>query len=101
MSNIDELYFVWDNHKAQSNLAKHSVSFEEATEVFADAYARLIPDPDHSASEERFVLLGLSGRGRVLVVVHCLRGTGTIRIISARRATHTEERSYWRFWHAQ
>ncbi|MDO4427930.1 MAG: BrnT family toxin [Atopobiaceae bacterium] len=102
MSNTSELYFVWDEGKARTNLAKHGISFEEAASAFHDAFARVIDDPDHSLDEERFVLLGLSLRARVLVVVHCLRDGGrAIRIISARRATHAEERTYWRFWHAQ
>ena len=102
MSNTSELYFVWDKGKARANLTKHGISFEEAASSFHDAFARVIDDPDHSLDEERFVLLGLSLRARVLVVVHCLRDGGrAIRIISARRATRAEEQAYWRFWHAQ
>ena len=102
MSNTSDLYFAWDDNKATQNLRKHDVSFEEATSAFHDAFARVMPDPDHSGAEERFVLLGLSLRARVLVVVHCLRDEGrVIRIISARRATRAEERTYWRYWHAQ
>lgn len=102
MSNTDELYFAWDERKARANLRKHGISFDEASSVFRDAFARVIDDPDHSCEERRYVLLGLSGRARVLVVVHCLRdGGSTVRIISARRATAREERTYWRFWHAQ
>ena len=83
------LRFEWDNRKAAANLRKHGVSFEEARSVFFDEQARLIDDPDHSEEEDRFVLLGLSGALRLLLVCHCYRSEGeVIRIISARRATH-------------
>ena len=93
------LGFEWDANKARSNVAKHGISFEEATTVFDDPYARVIADPDHSLDEERFVILGLSSQARELVVCHCLRGTdkSVIRIISARKATKTETRQYWRY----
>ena len=87
--------FEWDPVKAAANLRKHGVSFEDARTVFSDDFARLIDDPDHSYEEERFVLLGLSSSLRLLVVAHCYRSAGgVIRIISARRATRSEERSY-------
>jgi len=89
------LRFEWDPDKAISNERKHGVSFEEARTVFSDERARLIDDPDHSQGEDRFILLGLSLRLRVLVVVHCNRAADeTIRIISARRATRDEQRFY-------
>jgi uncharacterized DUF497 family protein len=89
------LSFEWDPRKAAANLRKHKVSFEDAQSVFSDERARLIDDPDHSADEERFLLLGLSSSVRLLVVAHCYRaGGGVIRIISARRATREEEGSY-------
>ena len=89
------LRFEWDPRKAAVNLRKHGVSFEDAQSVFADERARLIDDPDHSADEERFLLLGLSSSLRVLVVAHCYReAEGVIRIISARKATRDEQRSY-------
>ena len=89
------LRFEWDPAKAIANVRKHGVSFEDAQTVFSDERARLIDDPDHSQDEERFVLLGLSSSLRLLVVAHCYRSEGgVIRIISARRATRTEERSY-------
>ena len=94
MGNIE---FAWDRRKAQSNLKKHGVSFEEAQAVFLDDNARLIDDPDHSAEEERFVLLGYSFQARCLIVNHCYREPGpVIRLISARRATAREEEMYWR-----
>ncbi len=87
--------FEWDSRKAAANLCKHGVSFEEARSVFFDEQARLIDDPDHSDEEDRFVLLGLSGALRLLLVCHCYRSEGeVIRIISARRATRTEAKFY-------
>ena len=89
------LRFEWDPAKAIANLRKHGVSFEDAQTVFSDERARLIDDPDHSQDEERFVLLGLSSSLRLLVVAHCYRSEGgVIRIVSARRATRSEERTY-------
>ena len=89
------LSFEWDPAKAAANLRKHGVSFEDAQTAFSDEHARLVNDPDHSAEEERFVLLGLSSSLRLLVVAHCYRSADlVIRIISARRATKAEERSY-------
>jgi uncharacterized DUF497 family protein len=92
---VDRLRFEWDPRKARDNVAKHGVTFQEALTVFADEAALLIPDPDHSEDEKRFVLLGVSARLRTLVVVHCDReGMNVIRIISARKATRTERRDY-------
>ena len=85
--------FDWDPEKAESNLRKHGVSFEEASTVFGDPLALLMTDPDHSAKEERYVLLGISLRQRLLVVAFAERPPMT-RIISARRATRTERRKY-------
>lgn len=86
-------YFEWDPEKAVANLRKHGVSFEEATTVFGDSMAMNMPDPDHSLTEERFILLGLSHRLRLVVVAYAERGTRT-RLISAREATRTERRQY-------
>jgi uncharacterized protein len=93
--------FEWDASKDASNRKKHGVSFEEARSVFADADGLLIADPSHSSDvEERFLLLGMSWRLRVLVVVHCERseegGDLTLRIISARKATGNETGQYQR-----
>ena len=86
---------MWDERKAATNLRKHGVSFNEAKSVFLDEQAKLIDDPDHSEDEDRFVLLGLSSALRLLVVCHCYRGDdGTIRIISARKATAKEAAYY-------
>ena len=99
--NMDGLGFEWDQHKAASNLAKHAVSFEEAATVFQDAYARVIPDPDHSQDEDRFIILGMSLMARMLVVCHCYReSAGTIRIISARKASTKEAEAYRRYGNA-
>ncbi len=89
------LRFEWDPRKAAANFRKHGVSFEDAESVFADERARLIDDPDHSADEDRFLLLGLSSSLRLLVVAHCYREAGgIIRIISARKATREEQGFY-------
>ena len=86
-------YFEWDPGKGVANFRKHGVSFEEATTVFGDPMAMNMPDPDHSLNEERFVLLGMSHRMRLLVVAYAERGTRT-RLISAREATRKERRQY-------
>ncbi len=90
------LTFVWDERKDRANQRKHGISFAEARTVFHDDDAREYADPDHSAGEERFILLGISSRLRVLVVCHCYRESeSVIRIISARRAQRNEEEAYW------
>jgi hypothetical protein len=87
------ILFEWDPDKADRNLAKHRVSFAEAESAFADVHASEIPDPDHSWAEQRFILMGRSYRGRILVVVFTERGA-SIRIVSARVATRRERESY-------
>lgn len=92
---MSNLSFEWDARKSAINANKHGVSFEEAKTVFVDERAKLIDDPDHSEDEDRFVLLGLSGVLRLLLVCHCYRGEGNvIRIISARKASAKESKSY-------
>lgn len=92
---MDSIKFEWDNNKAQKNIDKHGITFEEASSVFADENAILFDDPEHSAEEERFMLLGMSTQVRMLIVCHCYRGTdGIIRIISARKATKSEIKQY-------
>ena len=87
--------FEWDATKAASNLAKHGVSFAEAGAVFGDSLARTDPDPDHSEGEERFVTIGMTSSGLVLVVWHRDEQEGElVRIIGARRATPRERRAY-------
>ena len=87
------LFFEWDERKARTNLAKHGVAFEEAATVFGDAAALTIPDPAHSNAEPRFVTLGRSVSGKMLVVIHTER-RDNLRIISARPASRKERRQY-------
>lgn len=95
---MNSLKFEWDPEKASSNIKKHGISFDEAKTVFDDDFGRLIPDPDHSEDEERFILLGMSYTLKVLTVVHCYKDEdGVIRIISARASTKIEERQYKEF----
>lgn len=92
---MSDLRFVWDARKARENERKHKVTFEEAQTVFLDDHALLVADPDHSDDEDRFLLLGVSSRLRVLTVCHCYRETeSVIRIISARKADRAEKREY-------
>ena len=89
------LRFEWDERKGELNARKHGISFSEARSAFEDERGVLIADPDHSDDEDRFILLGMSSRARVLVVVHCYRSEDEIiRLISARRATRAESRRY-------
>ena len=93
---MTELRFVWDDRKSLANRRKHGVSFEEARTAFLDESAKVYFDPDHSETEVRFVLLGISLQLRVLVVCHCYReGESVVRIISARKADKREQESYW------
>lgn len=96
---MSQLRFQWDPAKDALNQRKHGVSFDEATTAFSDEAALLIDDPDHSVAEERFVLLGLSSRWRVLLVVHCYRADdAVIRLISARKADRQERARYAQRW---
>jgi uncharacterized protein len=88
-----DFVFEWDEHKAQSNLRKHKISFQEAVTVFHDPLVATIPDPDHSSDEERLVAIGYSNKHRLLVVVFTERGQRT-RIISYRRAEPAEREIY-------
>jgi len=87
------LNFEWDDKKSKENFKKHGVSFEEAATVFGDPLSITIPDPKHSKTEDRFIIIGESIQRRTLVVVHVER-TDKIRIISARRATRREKKTY-------
>ena len=92
---MEGIKFSWDAQKAKQNLKKHRVSFEEASTVFFDEKAIEFFDPDHSTDEDRFLVLGLSWRLRVVVVCYCLRKNGSeIRVVSARKATKKEEKVY-------
>lgn len=87
--------FEWDPAKARTNLRKHGISFEEAKSVFYDECAIQFEDVENSAKEDRFLMLGLSNKLRVLIVAHCERQSGeAIRIISARKATRKERTFY-------
>jgi uncharacterized DUF497 family protein len=85
--------FQWDRVKASINQTKHGVSFNDAMSVFADPLSFTYPDPKHSSDEERFLIIGLSGAGQVLVVSHVFRAD-CVRIISARKATRKERAFY-------
>jgi len=87
------LQFDWDPAKAVSNEAKHGVAFAEAATAFGDPLSLTVPDPEHSVGEARFVLIGLTYMGRLVVVAH-LESDSSIRIISARSATTTERKTY-------
>ena len=87
------LTFEWDEKKADENLRKHGVSFDEAKTVFNDPFSVTIYDPDHSNDEQRYIDIGLSLKGRLIVVSYCERGE-TIRLISSREATRKEQRDY-------
>jgi uncharacterized DUF497 family protein len=91
---MNEISFEWDKLKAMANKRKHGISFEEAQTVFYDDNAVLFDDPDHSQSEDRFIMLGMSYRLWVLVVSHCEKHGDAIRIISARRAARHEAQYY-------
>ena len=92
-----EILFEWDDKKDKTNKRKHGISFEEARTAFYDENAIQYFDPDHSDEEDRFILLGISYKLKVLVVCHCFRENDSIiRIISARKADKDEGCEYWR-----
>ena len=94
---MDTIKFEWDENKNLINQKKHKISFEEAQTVFFDTEALIIDDPEHSLDEDRFIILGLSRKANLLVVCHCYRESDTtIRIISARKATSTESKQYYK-----
>ena len=86
--------FTWDRRKETANVAKHGISFAEASTVFGDPLAGTIPDPDHSRAEMRFVTIGYSAMGRLIVVSHTEGEDDLFRIISAREATTHERKAY-------
>jgi uncharacterized protein len=88
-----DFVFEWDEEKASRNKAKHGITFEEAKTVFNDPFSMTVSDPDHSDAEERWVDIGLSAEGKLLVVWYAERGE-RIRIIGSRKATRAEERTY-------
>ena len=85
--------FEWDASKAEINVRKHRIAFEEALTVFADPLARIFDDPDHSSEEPRELIIGHSAKGRVVIVSFVEHGPRT-RIISARKATKRERQDY-------
>jgi uncharacterized protein len=89
-----ELVFEWDEEKVKENLKKHKVSFEEARTAFNDPFLLTFPDLDLSESEYRYLSVGRSSRGRVLIISHTGRGMDNIRIINCRKATASERRVY-------
>ena len=94
---MNGLHFEWDENKNAINQTKHGIRFEEAQTVFLDDEALVMPDPEHSEEEERFIILGLSLMANLLVVCHCYRESESIiRIISARKATKKEQSQYVR-----
>ena len=90
--------FEWDPIKARDNLDKHDGAFDEAATVFRESKALSIFDPDHSETEDRWITMGISEKGRLLIVVHTFReeseDVATIRIISSRKATKQEIKTY-------
>jgi uncharacterized protein len=88
------MQFEWDHSKARQNFKKHGVSFDEAVTVFYDPLSATFDDPDHSIEEQRFVTIGLSSKGRLLVVAHAERGRENTRVISARTATAQERKKH-------
>ena len=94
---MNELTFSWDPKKAQQNVKKHKVSFQEAVSVFFDENATEYFDDDHSEAEDRFLMLGVSFRLRLLVVSYAVHDKARkIRLISARKATKNESKAYTR-----
>lgn len=92
---MSTIKFSWDERKDIANNKKHGISFEDAKTVFFDEDARIIADPDHSETEDRFILLGRNSSTKLLVVCHCYRENDSIiRIISARKATRHETKQY-------
>ena len=86
--------FVWDRKKADKNIAKHGVSFEEAATLFGDPLSLTVPDPVHSVGEYRFLTIGLTTTGRLVVVSHAEEADDESRIISARLADRSERKDY-------
>lgn len=92
---MNTIQFEWDNNKNAINKKKHKISFEEASTVFYDDRAILFDDPEHSSEEDRFLIIGTTMSSKICIVSHCYRGNDEIiRIISARKATKTEQSVY-------
>ena len=96
---MKELRFEWDEKKFNLNQRKHGISILEAQTAFSDENGLLLDDPDHSLEEERYIVLGMSSKLRLLVISHTYHKEDLIiRIISARKATRMEHRQYWSRW---
>lgn len=94
---MESFKFTWDPSKNKLNKTAHGISFEEAVTAFYDPHGLLIHDPEHSEQEDRFILLGLSRKAKLLVVCHCYREADeVVRLISARKADRDEEIQYVR-----
>ena len=92
---MKDINFEWDENKNKTNQKKHGINFEEAKTIFYDDNAILFDDPEHSIEEERFLILGISKYENLCIVSHCYRsGDNMIRIISARKATKNEVKTY-------
>ena len=92
---LQDHYFNWNKEKNLFNIRKHGIPFKEAATVFLDPHATLVDDAEHSQDEERYIVIGMSKKLKMLMVCHCYRGTGEIiRIISARTATKAEQKIY-------
>ena len=95
---MENIKFEWDENKNQINQSKHGIDFDEAKTVFYDDDAIVFDDPEHSAEEERFLILGITKHENLCIVSHCYRdGDNIIRIISARKATKNETKTYNRY----
>lgn len=94
---MDELRFERDKKKEKINIKKYGISFGEASSAFYDEKAIQFFDPDHSEDEDRFIMLGISFKLRILVVCHYFRESETVvRLVSARKADRDEQQEYWR-----
>ena len=88
------MIYEWDPKKADENVKRHKISFDEATSVFTDPFALTFDDPEHSLGEQRYITIGTSSTRRILFLSHADRGEDHVRIISARSATPTEAHAY-------
>ena len=88
------MIYEWNPKKADENLKRHRISFDEATSVFTDPFALTFDDPEHSVDEQRYITIGTSSTQRIVFLSHADRGEDHVRIISARSATPTEAHAY-------
>ena len=96
---MDMIKFEWDENKNRTNPQKHGISFDEAKTVFYDENAILFDDPEHSREEERFLIIGVTTNEKICIVSHCYKDNDKkIRLISARKATKSERKTYLENW---